>query len=358
MGEFSENKPKEIDISFVEPNLETKTNPNQESLDTETAPKDTIIAEDDNSQEIQAIKEEITDINLESTRNVESIKPIKPKINIEDRQERIDKFQKQYLPKYLQEKKGPLLNFAISMVENSVKFDSLGVENIPEKGPFLVICNHFGGGESEALLKTFKNQDIHLTVGKNRWWDASPVHQWLFKKLGCIPVNESLINLSNEEKEAALKRQPDKYTQKVFRKIIDRENKGEVTVDADLAHQTVAVLSRGDAIGIYPEGLWLHPEGTHNKAELGQGYRGVEIIVKQYKRLIGEELPVIPTAFIEDRLTGKKQLKIGTPLFLKDNNTNLNNTDWCMAHISDMLPEEQRGYYKNVPKNSILKEAI
>lgn len=117
----------------------------------------------------------------------------------------------------------------------------------------------------------------------------------------------------------------------------------------------MAVLSRGDALGIYPEGLWLRPEGagglSRERKEMKQGYRGIELVAKQYKKLTGEELPVIPTAYIEDAKTKKRKLIVGQPLKLSENDTDLNGTDWAMAHVAEMLPEEQRGFYKDKIQN-------
>ena len=39
---------------------------------------------------------------------------------------------------------------------------------------------------------------------------------------------------------------------------------------------------------------------------------------------------------------------VGKPLLLNDNNSDANDTDWCMTHVAGMLPEEQRGYYKEM----------
>ncbi len=116
----------------------------------------------------------------------------------------------------------------------------------------------------------------------------------------------------------------------------------------------MAAASCGDALGIFPEGLWLNPEGlkksSREKAEMKQGYRGVELVVSQYKKLMGEDLPIVPTAFIEDKTTGKKQLMIDKQLSLGKNDTKLDDTDWCMAYVANMLPEEQRGYYREMVK--------
>jgi hypothetical protein len=170
------------------------------------------------------------------------------------REEIIAKYQDRYLPDYLREKGGIISRAITNFWTRRVEFEKEGEENIPEKGPFIVICNHFGGGDAEALLRTFKDADLHLAVAKEMWWNASPVQRWLLKKFGMIPIEESLSNLTDKEKEEALERQG-KNGKTVFRKIIDREKQGRVATNIEFVRQAVAVLSRGDALGIFPEGL-------------------------------------------------------------------------------------------------------
>lgn len=262
------------------------------------------------------------------------------------REKRIAEYQKRYLPPYIRER-GFISKAITSLWAGRVKFEKEGQENIPEKGPFIVIWNHFGGGDVEALLRTFKDVNLHFAVAKEMWW-SNPVAKWFLKRFGMIPVEESLANLTDEQKEAALKNQGGNG-QKIFRKIIDREKQGKSAANVEFIRQAVAVLSRGDGLAISPAGLWLNPEGPgklREKAEMQKGYRGIELIAEQYKKLTGEELPIVPTAFLEDKATGKKIVVVGESIKLSDNDSDLNGTDWCMKHVAGMLPEDQRGYYK------------
>ena len=272
----------------------------------------------------------------------------------ESRAQKIEEYQKKYLPDYLRDKKGFVAKAITGLwTRMSGKCEKEGNENLPEKGPFIVICNHFGGGEPESLLKTFKNTDLHFAVAKEIWWNSSPINRWFLKKFGTIPMEESLSNLTEEQKEEALKNQG-KQGQTVFRRIIDREKQGGVAMNTEFMRQAVALLSRGDAVGIFPEGLWLNPEGPmklREKQEMKKAYGGLELVASLYQKLTGEELPIIPTAFIEDRKTGKKKVVAGEPIILSKNNTELSDTDWAMTHVAKMLPEEQRGYYRDKTKN-------
>lgn len=36
---------------------------------------------------------------------------------------------------------------------------------------------------------------------------------------------------------------------------------------------------------------------------------------------------------------------------MTENKTELSNANWIMTHIAEMLPEEKRGYYKEMVRN-------
>lgn len=296
--------------------------------------------------EIERLREEINELVREPSKSQSE--------SSESREKRIKEYQKRFIPKHLRRKPGLISNFLINRWIKALESETEDKENIPEKGPFIVIFNHFGGGDAEAVLRTFRDHDLHLVVSKNIWWDSSAKMRWLLKGLRMIHIEESLYHLSEKEKEEAFEKQGDQG-KKAFRKIIDREKMGQRAMNVEFTKQAVALLSRGDALGISPEGLWLNPENTkfgwRERKEMKKGYLGMELVARRYHKLTGEELPIFPTAFTEDKETGKKTLVIGKHLFLSENKTDLSGTDWCMAHVARMLPEEQRGYYKEMVRS-------
>lgn len=300
----------------------------------------------------EEVAEEIKKLEEEVAKIIDQGDVVETEDDKEQRAQKIKEYQDKYIPDYLRSKKQTLFSkIACYFQSGRGKLEREGQENMPEKGPYLVICNHWGGQDAESLIRTFKKDNLHMAAAKEVWWNRGAFFRWIFKKMGTIPVEESLSNLTEEEKEAALLRQDD-YTQKCFRKIIDKEKSGSRSSNIEFVRQSVAVLSRGDAVGIFPEGLWLNPHGSamnpREKEELKQGYGGMELLARQYQKLTGEELPIVPTAFIKDPETKKRKVIIGKPLLLSENNTELSDTDWCMAHVAKMLPEHQRGYYTDM----------
>lgn len=330
---------------FFKNTLETHNAETGVDVDREVMAENQIETEMENSElvaeQIENLRQKISKIGGKEQ------SPVVSEI-IDSDAEKIKQYQNQHLPNYLKNGKGLFSRVLSDIWTRGTNFETEGKENIPKTGPFLVICNHFGSGDTQAILKTFQERNLHLAVGRSIWWDGSFISRWFLKQLKSIPVQESLANLSEQEKEEALLRQG-WQGRKAFRKIIEQEKRGKLAVDTDFVRQAVAVLSRGETVGIFPEGLWLNPEGVvREKAEMKRGYRGLELIASQYKRLTGDDLLVVPTAFDENRETNNKKLIIAKPVRLIDNDSDLDNTDWCMGKVADMLPEEKRGYYKNI----------
>ena len=298
------------------------------------------MAESDNSEDvveqIRAVREEIDSIGQ---------KTVPDSVGGEAISQKISDYQKRYLPDYLKKEKSLAAKLLLEIWSVNIRFEVRGKENIPESGPFVAVCNHFGNGDIQALLKTFKDFNPHPVVGKSIWWKSFFARQML-ESIKAIPVQESLANLSEEEKNAAKERQGI-AGRKAFQAIIDQESQEGLRADTDFIRQSVAVLSRGDALCLFPEGLWLEPQSlTQEKPEMKRAYRGIELIASQYEKLTGRQLPILPTSFFEEAGSGRV-LNIGKTVFLDKNDGGLSDTDWLMRQIAMMLPEKNRGYYSD-----------
>lgn len=300
------------------------------------------ILESDNPEDvvdqIEAARKRIHSINQEPPSN---------SANSESVNQMISDYQNRYLPDYLKKERSLISSLFLDLWSGSVRFELRGKENVPESGPFVAVCNHFGNGDVQALLKTFKDFNPHPIVGKSIWWKNSFFSRNILKAIKAIPVQESLSNLSKEEKYAAKERQG-AVGKRVFQEIIDQEDRGGLRVDTDFVRQSVAALSRGDALCLFPEGLWLQPQSlTQEKPEMKQAYRGLELIASQYEKLTGKQLPILPTSFFEEIGRGRI-LKVGEAVTFDKNNSELSDTDWLMIQIAQMLPENNRGHYKDL----------
>ncbi|MFT5849449.1 MAG: 1-acyl-sn-glycerol-3-phosphate acyltransferase [Patiriisocius sp.] len=268
--------------------------------------------------------------------------------NTTEKQERIKRFQEKHTPPALRSQKKVNMLIAAGLEHMYQKEATIeGLENLPEDGPFIVIGNHFNVKETEILLATLKNFDTHV-VAAEKVHGEHPVRKIGLGAIRGITAPESLANLSEEEKQSLMGRVSDTFVKEKYQEIIDAEEAGEVdkTGLMQFVRSSAALLSRGDVLVMYPEGLWLYDgENESPRSQtLYKGYSGFDVVAKQYKKLTGENIPIIPIAtFIDD--DGNKQVKIDQRVDFSSMEEDVSSTDFCMSKIADMLPEEQRGYY-------------
>jgi len=269
--------------------------------------------------------------------------------NPAERVEKISAFQEKYLPEGMRTQKKVNLVIAAGMELLYARRANIeGVENLPESGPFIVVANHFNVKETEILLATLKNYDAHLVTAK-KIHGEHPITKLKLKAVRGITVPESLAHLSSEEKEELLERIPSGRIKEKYQAVVDQEAAGETdrTGLIEFVRSSVALLSRGDVLIIYPEGLWLF-DGEHGEPRgqnLYQGLDGFSTVAEQYKKLTGEDVPIIPISVFRENT--QSEVRIGNPSFIADNDTELSTTDWYMQQIADRLPEDQRGHYGN-----------
>lgn len=264
-----------------------------------------------------------------------------------EQRDRIQKYQERHLPPGLRSQKKLNVIIASGLEAFYAQKASIeGLENLPETGPFIVVANHFNVKETEILLATLQNYPAHV-VAAEKVHGEHPIRKIGLNAIQGITAPESLAHLTDEEKKTLLERVPDDFVKSKYEEIIDREAAGGIDRSGLLTfiRSSVALLSRGDALIIYPEGLWLYDgeEGSPRAHKLYKGYSGFDIIAEQYKKLTGGNVPIIPVACHEHE--GEKIVKIGEPRTLQENDTDLSNTDWYMHQIAMMLPETQRGHY-------------
>ncbi len=212
----------------------------------------------------------------------------------------------------------------------------VGRENIPEQGPFLVVCNHFGG-ETGPLMSLFGEHNLHVAAGEETNWKRSGFRSWLLKKLGMLSVKESAANLSPEQKQELLQRVPGAARQAAYAKIFENSDQGVVN-NLPFMRAAIAAMSRGDAVAVFPEGIFSYEK----EKSLKQGYGGFDFLAKKFKELTGKELRILPVG-----MSGKR-IVIQPSVSYEENQTGMDNKDWIMAQIAKCLPQKQRGYYREL----------
>jgi 1-acyl-sn-glycerol-3-phosphate acyltransferase len=189
------------------------------------------------------------------------------------------------------------------------RVEIVGVENIPQKGPYIVICNHLHRFDPPLLLIALP---VRMTVLAANKYRNHPLFAPLLGSMGAIYVR-----------------------------------RGEV--DRQALRVCLDVLARGGILGMAPEGT-RSPTGALQEGRTGVAYlasragvpilpvaiTGTEKMLARLKRLRrGQVKTVIGETFTLPITEGKargRQLKEFTGLI--------------MRRLADMLPEEYRGVYR------------
>lgn len=190
-----------------------------------------------------------------------------------------------------------------------------GLENVPQTGPIVIAANHLNDGDPLILTAVIPRRIVFMAKAE---LFETPVFGTVARAFGAIPVRRNQADLS------ALRRA------------------GEV-------------LSRGLALGIFPEG-----RSTTSEARLVEAWPGAAIVA------LRNGAPVLPVA-----ITGSQRLQwpsvlrrvfrrevvtvtIGTPFWLAvperlNAQSAAEGTRAIMERIAALLPIEYRGYYGSEP---------
>jgi 1-acyl-sn-glycerol-3-phosphate acyltransferase len=209
---------------------------------------------------------------------------------------------------------GPLVYFLLRRItwilsKFLIYHEVVGAENIPRSGPALLIVNHIDNVDIPLLLISTRRHIFFMA--KQELFDVF-VFGGLMRMAGTISVN---------------------------RKAVDRQ----------ALREALDVLKKGGILGLFPEGH-RNPAGVLQRAHTGatllaqrSGVPIVPIALTGTERLFEEK-----GRFLPRRVAVKVQ--IGPPFHLPERNrgdredlTSL--TDYMMARLAALLPEERRGPY-------------
>jgi 1-acyl-sn-glycerol-3-phosphate acyltransferase len=189
------------------------------------------------------------------------------------------------------------------------RIEIVGVENVPQEGPYIVICNHLSSFDPPLLLIALPIRMMVLAADKYR---NHPIFGPVMSSMGTIYVQ-----------------------------------RGEV--DRQALRACLDFLRGGGIIGIAPEGT-RSPTGA-----LQEGRTGVAYLASR------AEVPILPVAVtgtekmpanLKRLRRGQVKAVIGEPFTLpvterKARSRHLKEfTELIMRRLADMLPEEYRGVYR------------
>jgi 1-acyl-sn-glycerol-3-phosphate acyltransferase len=186
--------------------------------------------------------------------------------------------------------------------------DIRGRENVPRKGPLILVSNHLNNADPPLVGPATPRQISWLTKAE---WFSTPIIGLMFRMAGMIPVRRFDADLQ------------------ALRKAQD-------------------LLKRGGCLGMFPEGTRSHGIG------LGEGQHGTALIALRSGATIqpvaiwGTEHVKLPRDIF--RRT-RVHIRFGTPFHI-DAPKRITRTDVeastrrIMTAIADLLPEEYRGVYR------------
>ena len=255
-------------------------------------------------------------------------------------QKRIDDYVKKHLPERFREPSlfGVMhqkVSKAIFQILNTLgMFRIKGREHVPEAGGFVMVSNHTRFFD-ESKLFAFLDRSAHI-IAADMHFDANPLQRWFMEKIGAIEVKSTLNHLSIAEKEELLTRVP-KGAQEYYRKVIARDaeltNAKSLGTQREMLRSTVAVLIKREPVILFPEGLWLYEPGH----VMRKAYAGIEMVAREYRRVTGKDLPIVPVGITSGQATAGKSVVLEAGQTVHD----------IMRNVAALLPEAERGYYED-----------
>lgn len=320
-GENEKYRPQEQD--FVLATQEQKTPETRPVAESQLEVREQIDEPFDRTRDVEATKVLETALSLAEPVGTSSVSSV---------DKETEKYLVKYLPEYLRYQTviGSTINKAVNLFfrlkEKFGSFRVEGRENIPTDGSFLIVSNH-RGGETGKILALFGDKKVHISAGEELNFKRSKFRESLLRKLGFIPVKESLVNLSEEGRKNLLLKVPDR-SRSGYEAVLAKEN---LPLNREFIRSSVASLAKGEPVVVFPEGLF-----TYEGDELRQAYGGWELIAREYKNVTGKDLPILPVGLTRDSAS------IGQTVTLSE----VENTNGLMKKVARLLPLNMRGVYK------------
>jgi 1-acyl-sn-glycerol-3-phosphate acyltransferase len=211
-----------------------------------------------------------------------------------------------------------LLQAAVrAVLKAACRLEVKGVENVPDHGPFLLVCNHLSMMDAPVIGATFPHRSVAFAARK---WEQKPVVGWLLRVLG-----EAIF---------------------VYRGEVDRH----------ALRQALAVLQEGKILTVATEGT------RSDTGALQEGKEGAAYLAFRAK------VPLVPVvAYGQEKVLrnlrhGRRvpvHVVYGPPFNIPSTSGRLNRdqiqqfTRDIMLRLAGLLPEEYRGVYAEAYREQI-----
>jgi 1-acyl-sn-glycerol-3-phosphate acyltransferase len=188
-----------------------------------------------------------------------------------------------------------------------------GRENIPQRGPYIVVVNHMSKADPPLVYITLPPTKLHFFAGEK--WESHFLFGPLMAAAGAIYIN-----------------------------------RGEV--DRKALKKATEAIKAGSVFG-------LAPEGTRSRiGELIRARDGAAYLATR------ANIPVVPMAVVNTDIVGRNisrlkrtalEVHVGKPIVMPEFSRRPRSselsayTHLIMVHIATMLPERYWGYYKDSP---------
>ena len=190
------------------------------------------------------------------------------------------------------------------LVRNRVHVE--GRENVPRKGGLLVICNHIASADPPLLGARFP-RPLHF-MAKIEWF-KNPVLGFIARQFLCFPVVRH-------------------------------------TADRGALRHTLALLERGAAVGIYPEGTRAEDARIH-AVEAGVGFVARRSAVPILPVAVWGTEKVLPAKGVHWPKAADCHLIYGKPFQLpRPDMDNQEATNYMMSKVAELLPSAYRGVFE------------
>jgi len=207
--------------------------------------------------------------------------------------------------------------FAEAISRLTTRREYVGLENIPDEPPYILVTNHLSIFDLPVLLPICPHTIRAFAASKHKW---NPVYAPILAMAGTIWVQ-----------------------------------RGEV--DRRALREALAVLERGETLGLAPEGTRSRETNALQEGKAGAAYLAARANV-----------PLVPmgisgTEMIKHNLPrlrrSQVRVVIGEPFRLPESGRVRGRklheyTDLIMYHIAELLPEKYRGMYVQLDFGQIL----